>query len=134
MGLIPWRRANAVQRRRVLPSVACARQRLEQAFAGRGTEATRQGDERPEAPYWTGNKNAVAEVRVLRARTSGTAGKAGAKSAVKASAAPTGRELTERRIAAIRRDPHYVGDNKALRNVLIAEMTQLQQQLAGTSE
>lgn len=81
-------------------------------------------------PYWRGDKNSIAEVKALRQRVSGTAGKASAtRPAVKPPAEPSGRQKVEQRIAAIRRHPHYVGGDKAQRSVLIAEMQQLQQQL-----
>ena len=85
-------------------------------------------------PYWQGNPNAVAEVRELRKRVSGTAGKASAQSTVKAPAPPTARQQIEQRIAAIRSDPAYISDNKVLRQNLMAEMTRLYTQLAAAKE
>ncbi len=80
----------------------------------------------PKSPYWSGQPTAVAEVKALRARASGTAGTArNSKPEVKVPAAPTGKAAVEAKIKELRAHPAYFNRDHASHKEVVEQVSRL---------
>ncbi len=80
--------------------------------------------------YWSGQPTAVAEVKALRARASGTAGTASASQPkVQVPAAPTGKQAVEAKIKELRSHPAYFNRDHASHKEVVEQVSRLYSQL-----